>query len=108
LSIPAVEYVQDVAALGTLTGEVKQFLFFRDFSGIWNLKTGDVDFNDAGFYSATGGYRNNNVFSLSPDSLPMLVSYNNDPLVNSVDLARLTVTGNNLGTGVSMILSGRF
>ena len=94
---------------GTLTGEIRNFSFVREFTGVWNLTTGDVDFRDKRFYSGSRiTYDHSGVnFPVSPSSFDISVSYTNTPIVISNDLVRLKITGTNFATGITMLLSGK-
>ncbi len=99
---------------GYLTGSLKMLDFIRRFTGIWGLSTGDFDFRSLGWITGSqskyqnSGFQNLPFYTGQPNIIPMLVTYNNEPLVLSNDIARLTVTGYGTNTGLSMLLSGQF
>ncbi len=100
-------------ATGYLTGTIKQLDFIRYFSGIWNISSGDIDFRESGWITGGNSYQNTGFSSLinysgHPDIIPLLITYVNSPLVFSTDLARLTITGLEMNSGLSMILSGQY
>lgn len=94
-------------ATGVLTGNVRQLDFVREFTGVWNLHTGGTDFRQAGLI-AGGKYMGVTVaVSGRPYLLPISVNYLNTPAVISTDMARLRVSGVNMSSGVSILLSGQ-
>jgi len=110
LSLPATGFYSGFAS-GHLTGTIKQLSFIRDFSGIWNIISGNVDFRNSGWLQNGSSYNNDGFsafYSGHPDTIPLVVNYTNNPMVYSIDLARLTVTGYNMNSGLSMLLSGQY
>lgn len=108
--IYAVQYLQ-TSGSGYLTGRIKQLDFVRYFSGVWDLATGAISFRESGKYSGAkyinSGFETLGYYSGRPDYIPLSISYNNYPYVGTVDLARLTITGYDSGTGLSVNISGR-
>lgn len=98
---------------GYLTGTLKNFLFLRYFTGIWNLFTGDSDFRENGWISGAGLYTSSGFaplynFSGVAHALHLGVTYRNEPIVNTPDLARLKIYGTDFDQTLEIILSGRF
>ncbi len=113
MDLYAVEY-KVLTGSGVLTGRLKQLDFIRYFTGLWNIQSGDIDFRTTGWITGNGTRYQNSGFALPlqlysgrPDAFPLLISYTNDPLVPSLDFARLIITGFGTNTGISMILSGQ-
>ena len=108
--IYAVQYLQ-TSGSGYLTGRIKQLDFIRHFSGVWDLATGAISFRESGKYSfgkySNSGFETLGYYSGRPDYIPLSISYNNYPYVGTVDFARLTITGYDSGTGLSVNISGR-
>ncbi len=105
----------EVSGSGYLTGSIKQLDFIRYFTGVWGLSSGDMDFQLLGWVTGNGNsrYQNSGFTALPfytgrPNAIPLLVTYNNNPLVLTTDYARLRVTGYGTQTGVEMILSGQY
>lgn len=96
---------------GNITGRIKQLDFVRHWTGIWNIQTGQSDFKANSWTGSVGKYTNNPfslyTYSGHPNSIPITITYRNSPLVFSQDLAKLTITGVGLNTGIVMILSGQ-
>lgn len=96
--------------IGNITGLIKNLDFVRYFTGIWDLTTGDSDFRDnlwiSGFSYNNFPFITTGTFISNPSNIDLSVSYLNDPPVITTDLAILTVTGFNFGTGISIIISG--
>lgn len=104
-----------ISGSGFLTGSIKQLDFIRYFTGVWGLSSGDLDFQILNWVTgnANSRYQNSGFQTLPfytgrPNAIPMLVTYNNSPLVLTNDLARLTVSGIGTETGLVMILSGQY
>lgn len=98
---------------GILTGVIKLLDFVREFSGIWGLSTGEVDFRESGWITGGNQYQNSGFqtipeYSGRPSIIPLTVSYRNDPLVYSYDTALLTISGVGTNSGVSLVVSGSF
>lgn len=97
--------------VGNITGIIKNLDFIRYFTGIWDLVTGDSDFRDnlwiSGFSYDNQPFITTGTFLSNPSNIDLSVSYLNDPPVITNDLAILTVTGFNFGTGISIIISGK-
>ncbi len=97
---------------GNITGVIKQLNFIRYFTGIWNLFTGDFNFRDSGWFNTSGysntGFSNPVYYYPTPNNIPITISYSNDPSVVSTDLANLIITGYNYGTGLTLLMSGKF
>lgn len=98
-------------ATGTITGLVRQLDFYRSFTGIWDITTGFIDFNTGGLTNGNSSYINSGnqtlpYYSGQPDLIPLKISYINYPVVFSNDLAVLTITGYDINSGISVILSG--
>jgi len=91
---------------GEITGFVDILYFIRSFTGLWNLTTGGLNFLNSGFYSGNTYQSSPVTFTNTPGYFSMNISYNNSPQYYSNDLALLTITGNNFGTGVQLIVSG--
>lgn len=108
--IYAVQYFT-TSGSGYLTGDVKQLDFVRHFTGLWNIYTGDVGYRESGKISGNkyqnSGFETLSYFSGRPDYIPLTITYRNSPYVSSVDLVRLTVTGYDSNTGLSVIISGK-
>lgn len=108
--IYAVQYFQ-TGGSGYLTGEIKQLDFVRHFSGVWDLISGDTSFRDSDKYLfgkyINSGFETLQKYSGRPDYIPLTLVYNNSPYVPTVDLVRLTVTGYDSSTGLSVIISGK-
>jgi len=108
--IYAVQYFA-TGGSGYLTGNVKQLDFVRNFTGLWNIYTGDIGYRESGKISGNkyqnSGFETLSYFSGRPDYIPLTITYRNSPYVSSVDLVRLTVTGYDSNTGLSVIISGK-
>lgn len=108
--IYAVQYVT-TGGSGRLTGNVKQLEFVRSFTGVWNIYSGEIGFRESGkitgFKYQNSGFETLSYFSGRPDYIPLTITYGNYPYVPTIDMARLTVTGYDSGTGLSVILSGK-
>lgn len=108
--IYAVQYFT-TGGSGTLTGNVKQLEFVRSFTGIWNVYSGEIGFRESGKISGNR-YQNSGFgalpyFSGRPDYIPLTITYGNYPYVPTIDMATLTVTGYDSGTGLSVVISGK-
>lgn len=108
--IYAVQYFT-TGGSGSLTGRVKQLEFTRSFTGIWNIYSGEIGFRESGKITGNkyqnSGFETLPYFSGRPNYIPLTITYGNYPYVPTIDLARLTVTGYDSGTGLSVIISGR-
>lgn len=108
--IYAVQYFQ-VSGSGYLTGEIKQLDFVRHFSGVWDLTSGATSFRDSGKYSfgkyINSGFETLGYYSGRPDYIPLSITYNNSPYVPTIDIVKLTVTGYDSQTGLSVLISGK-
>ena len=97
--------------VGNISGTVKNLDFVREFSGVWNLVTGDIDFRESGWLS-NFSYDNSSFvpsgfFQSNPSNIDLSVLYLNDPAVITTDMAILTITGLNFNSGLSIIISGK-
>lgn len=93
-------------ATGYLTGMVPLLEFVRSFTGVWDISTGSIGLLNSGFsYNNFSGMP---FYTNYPSIIPILVTYNNFPLVVTNDLVLLTITGVNINTGVQFLLSGQF
>ncbi len=99
-------------ATGSITGSVKQLDFIRYFTGVWSLSTGDMDFGDSNLVSGNRSLQNYGLqtlhnYSGNPYFLPVGVGYTNNPVVSTIDLVKLIISGYGIGSGIEMILSGQ-
>lgn len=96
---------------GYLTGNLTGFLtvldYVRSFTGLWDLTTGKIDYFASGYISGYN-YINKMVIFPSPNNLSIGVNYSNGaPYTPSIDLTRLTITGN-FNSGIQYLISGTF
>jgi hypothetical protein len=108
--IYAVEYIT-TGGSGFLTGEIKQLDFVRHFSGVWDIISGATSFRDSAKYSfgryINSGFETLSFYSGRPDHIPLTITYSNSPYVPTIDLVKLTVTGYDSLTGLSVVISGK-
>lgn len=98
---------------GTMSGIIKNLLFVRHFSGVWDIRTGNLDYCDNGWITGdntytTNGFIPNPNYSGDLNAIPITIIYRNSPLVNSIDIATLSITGADFPSGVNLLLSGAF
>lgn len=93
---------------GILTGYVLALDYIREFTGLWNLNTGDINYRETGYFANNKYYNTGQIYfpSVSPNSFPFSIEYTNygTPIV-STDIAKLIITGDFL-TGLSYLISG--
>jgi hypothetical protein len=91
---------------GVFTGDLPVFLYKRTFTGIWNLRSGDIDFSEANKVTS-GKYFGVVSSEMSPVSLPLDIQYVGPYLQNNTDVARLFVRGINFPSSSSVLITGK-
>jgi len=100
-------------ATGNISGPINVYQGTRDFTGVWNLTTGD-------FFSGYVNFAQNNLinydtylntiggpnFGQFPKTIDFILSYNNVLNTESTDVVKLTISGVNTNSGIVRFISG--
>lgn len=116
LTIPMTGFYTNDSGIASITGIVSTFLGVRDFSGVWNVITGNQPFIQN--FRDNGWFYNNNMYSGSvsgltlgniPSNFRIFIDYNNLFSSPNLDVVQLNVWDTNFGptgSGVGFLLTG--